>query len=161
MNSEDCRFGDRVALAGNKLPFQKGAIDGPVSMHPTLGEVVVVKWDNGNAQRVSLRSLVDEGEVLVKEAQLRAEATAKEAALKAAKTAKEAAAKAEQERLEAEWSEVEKKVAVKMKIAAKAIREAAALASAAQINLHEMYDATSDLENAMSSAGWSTSSWRC
>lgn len=95
MNSKDCYLNRRVALLGNKAPLQKGSIVGSVTIHPTLGEVVPVQWDNGNLQNITLRSLLNETETSLKEADL-APASAATGGRKATATDKKVRAKLDQ-----------------------------------------------------------------
>jgi hypothetical protein len=138
MEAKECTLKRRVALAGNTSPLQKGTIVGPVTPHPTAGEVVIVEWDNGQIQKVTLRSILTTEDAAVKEAELEA-----------------AAAK-----LEDEFSEVEKKIKEKMTKAGKLIAEAAKLAESVGQELPDM-DAAYTLQSAMDKAGWRTSSWGC
>lgn len=138
MEAKDCTLKRFVALAGQKSPLQRGHIVGPVSLHPTAGEVVIVEWDNGQIQKVTLRSILSNEEAMVRETELHA-----------------AAAK-----LEEEFSDVEKKIKEKMVKAGKLISEAAKLAETVGQELPEM-GVTGPLEAAMDRAGWRTSSWGC
>lgn len=139
MQAKDCVLNRRVALTGSKYPLQKGTIAGPVSQHPTAGEVVVVEWDNGQIQKVTLRSLLDDDESTIKEMEL----------------------ENEQLRLEEEWNETEKKIKDKISKASKLILDASKLAEESGKTLADMYSIQHELERAMDSAGWNTSSWHC
>lgn len=138
METKECKLNRRIALTGKKYPLQKGAIVGPTSVHPTAGEVVLVEWDNGLIQKVTLRSLLDEGEADEKEAELQEE----------------------QQKLEDEWEDTEKKIKAKLTAASVLIKDAATIASKAGKDLPHM-EVASVLEYAMDDAGWSTSSWHC
>jgi hypothetical protein len=138
MEAKDCTLKRHVALAGQKAPLQRGYIAGPVSLHPTAGEVVIVEWDNGQIQKVTLRSLLTTEEAMAKEVELEAAA----------------------QKLEEEFSDVEKKIKEKLAKAGKLISEAAKLAESVGQELPEM-GVTGVLESAMDRAGWRTSSWGC
>lgn len=148
LKNTDCVMGTAVALNERVLPLKRGHVAGPVTTHPTAGEVVIVEWPaNWGAntlQKVTLRSLLNEEDATKLEAELQIEADA---------------AKAKQDKLEAEFQQTAKEVSKKMKAAAKLIREASDLAGG---NLQDnFYEATRELERAMDEAGWSTSSWHC
>lgn len=138
MEAKDCTLKRHVALAGQKAPLPRGHIAGPVSVHPTAGEVVIVEWDNGQIQKVTLRSLLTTEEAMAKEVELNAAA----------------------QKLEEEFSEVELKIKEKMVKAGKLISEAAKLAESVGQELPEM-GVTGALQSAMDRAGWRTSSWGC
>jgi hypothetical protein len=140
LKNTDCTLGIVVALDQKTLPLQRGHIAGPVTTHPSAGEVVVVEWKNGTLQKVTLRSLI-----------LEEEANRIEAELQLAK-----------DKLEAEFEKTAEEVGKKLIAAAKLVREAAVIADKAGSDLTtDFYDATHELERAMDQAGWSTSSWHC
>lgn len=139
MNADSCRMGTRVALVSKTQPCHKGTVKGEVEPHKTHGHVVIVEWDHGALQKVTLRSLITEAEGKDRDAQI----------------------KAEEERLEAEWSLAEEQVKAKLQEAANALNEAAALAKKAGHDLLDMYDAAYPLMRAMDNAGWRSSSLSC
>ena len=73
----------------------------------------------------------------------------------------EAEAEAAHNKLEAEFEALSDKVQEKLEEAAKLIREAGKIASDGGESLHDMYEVTEPLINAMDFAGWNTSSWSC
>jgi len=133
----------RVALRGNSTPFQRGTVVGTTKpMTSGLGvqlPAVVVEWDNGNVQKVTARSLMNESEADAEEAKLTAE----------------------QSKMEEEFEVARAKIAAKMNESAAALREAAKLAKEAGADLQDFYDETRPLLRAMDAAGWSTSSLSC
>jgi hypothetical protein len=138
MKASQCTLKSVVALSGKVSPLKRGIIVGPVSTHPSLGEVVIVEWYDNNIQKITTRSLLTEYEAdQFDEKTLAAEA-----------------------KLESEWSAVEAKVRAKVDAAAKLIGEAGKMANEVDRVLAGM-DIGSSLENAMKSAGWNTSSWSC
>jgi hypothetical protein len=64
-------------------------------------------------------------------------------------------------KLEAEFKILKDQIVDKMKEAANAIKEAAALADTFECNLNKIDDVTDPLYRAMDSAGWRTSSFDC
>lgn len=68
MNSDQCLINRQVALVGEKAPLRRGTIVGPVTPHPTLGDVVLVAWDDGISQKLTPRSLLTSEEADDKEA---------------------------------------------------------------------------------------------
>lgn len=144
LKNTDCTMGTVVGLDTKTLPVRLGTIAGPVTTHPTAGEVVIVEWASewgaAQLQKVTLRSLIT-GE----------EANKLQVELQAAKT-----------KLEAEFQLVAKEVAKKLTAAAKLIEEAGVVATKAGRDLaSDFYQETHQLENAMERAGWNTSSWHC
>lgn len=140
MKAEQCSLDVPVALTGNTLPLQRGKIAGPVTQHPSAGEVVVVEWGNGLIQKVTVRSLLSEEEAETKEAELTAE----------------------QEKIEQEFDNMRQSVRQKMTDAAKLLDEAAAICNKHGSDLvNDMYDEVRPLLRAMDRAGWSTSSLSC
>lgn len=133
----------RVALKGNALPLQRGSVVGDARQQQSgLGvplDAVVVEWDNGVIQKITLRSLLLESEADFEETKL----------------------KKEQEKLEGEFEETRQKIAVKMNAAATALREAASLAQTSGSDLQDFYDEVRPFMRAMDDAGWSTSSLSC
>ncbi len=73
----------------------------------------------------------------------------------------EAVAQKKYARLEEEFHELEQQISDKMKEAAKLLREANKLAKKSGRNLHDMWEATSPLLNAMDASGWHSSSFDC
>lgn len=151
LKNTDCTMGAKVALDQRLLPMKRGVVAGPVTTHPTAGEVVIVEWpaDWGanTLQKVTLRSLITDAEANKVEAELQVEADK---------------LKAKQDKLNAEFEATSKEIAKKLKAAAKSITEAGNLADKAGKDLTtDFYDATRELERAMDGAGWSTSSWHC
>jgi len=138
MKASQLKLKTIVALTGKTAPLKRGVIVGPVSTHPSLGEVVVVEWYDNNIQKITTRSLLTEYEAdQFDEKTLAAEA-----------------------KLEEEWNAVEDQVRGKVNAAAKLISEAAKIATDSGHNLSEM-DCTGNLEDAMDEGGWNTSSWSC
>lgn len=151
LKNTDCTIGAKVALDQRSLPMKRGVVAGPVTTHPTAGEVVIVEWpaDWGAAtlQKVTLRSLITDEEADKIQVELQVEADK----LKAAK-----------QKLEAEFEETSKKVSKKIRDAAKLIREASSLADKHGKDLqHDFRYVAGVLEDAMGDSGWSTSSWHC
>jgi hypothetical protein len=139
MDSQNCKMGTRVALISKDQPCNKGAIKGEVESHKSHGQVVIVEWDSGSLQKVTLRSLITEAEGVAQDTRIREQ----------------------QERMEAEWAETETSVTDKLNAAAVLIHEANALASKAGKELYEMYESTGRLMGALDDAGWRTSSLSC
>jgi len=139
MDSKNCKMGTRVALLSKEQPCNKGAIKGEVESHKSHGQVIIVEWDSGTLQKVTLRSLLTETEGIAQDTRIREE----------------------QERLETEWARAETLVTEKLNAAATLIREANDLASGAGKELYEMYESTSRLMGALDDAGWRTSSLSC
>jgi hypothetical protein len=139
MNPQDCKTNTRVAMISKTQPCPKGTIKSEVEKHPSHGQVVIVEWDHGNIQKMTLRSLITEKEGLAQDARI----------------------KAEEERLETEWEKAQSQVGAKLQEAANAVNEAARLAKATGHELQEMYDATRPLMRAISNAGWNSSSMSC
>lgn len=139
MKTEQCIMDTRVFLTGTTLPLQSGKIAGPVTQHPSAGEVVVVEWSSGLMQKVTIRSLLTEPEADVKTSQMAEEAFS----------------------LEQEWQQKASTIGDKMKIAAKLIKEADQLAHKSGHELMYLYDEVHPLMKALSDAGWSTSSMIC
>jgi hypothetical protein len=131
MKSSEAYIGARVALFTPKnlmkLPLTKGNISGPVSTVAGK-EVVVVEWDSGNTQNVTLRSLMSEADFALDESRLLAE----------------------QARLLEKFDTVRTSVADKLNKAAKLILEANSLAMSASGSLVEDFSyETTSLENAL------------
>lgn len=139
MNVADCKMHTRVAMVSKEQPCHKGTVKGEVEKHPTLNHVVIVEWDHGNLQKVSLRSLITEAEGKAQDTRI----------------------KAEQERLESEWQKTEKQVAAKLQEAANAVNQAIELASKSGKELYEMYEEARPLMRALNDAGWNSSSMSC
>ena len=134
IKADECVVGSVVFHIGTIAPLKKGKIVGPLS-----NGTVIVEWEGGGLGRYTIKTLMNE--ILG--------ATESQRILN------------EKDRLEKEFAAVESAVAVKLKEAAKLIREAGSIASKAGKDIQDMYEATSDLERAMDSAGWNTSSWHC
>lgn len=143
MKKTDLTIGTRVAYkldsdeTGQDLYLTAGAVDSEPTKNGDGKLVVSVKWDdswrNPNPELVLVSDLALEKDVK-----------------------KQASA------LEKEFRSYEKLVEAKLKEAAKLIKEADKLAKKAGVEgLHQMYESTYPLENAMDAAGWNTSSWSC
>ena len=104
---------------------------------------------------------LDGGDLLVEWDEQRWGASSKMERLSPSKLMTETEAKYLINKLETEFSELEDKVAEKLDEAAKLIREAGTSATAHGETLHDMYEATGTLIEAMDDAGWNTSSWNC
>lgn len=144
MKVEECILKTRIALVTKvngryDTPNAKyGHIAGLVGLHASVGDVVIVEWDNGHVDKVAVKALVPEAQAI----------------------AELAAQKAEQAKLEAEFQKVRTLVDAKIALAANAVTEASKLAKAAKLSLLDDFE-VDDLESAMGRAGWSTSSWHC
>ena len=139
MELQNCKVGTRVAFIDKWQPCNKGVVKSKVEPYMNHGLMVIVEWDNGLLEKVNLSSLITEAEGIAQDARIREE----------------------QDRLEADWAQVESLVTEKLNAAAALINEANALASKAGKELHEMWDSTSHLMDAMDDAGWRTSSMSC
>lgn len=133
----------RVALKGTSIPLARGTVVGDArQQQSSLGvplDAVVVEWDNGVVQKITIRSLMLESEAVAEETRLARE----------------------QEKMEGEYEETRKEIAEKMNAAAMALREAATLAQTAGSELQDFYDEVRPFLRAMDDAGWSTSSLSC
>jgi hypothetical protein len=138
MDLKDCKIGTRVALLGDSYPCKKGSIKSKPEAHK-LDLVVIVEWNDGCLQKIYTKNLVTEAEGVAEDIRICKE----------------------RERLENEWQKTEATVRLKMQEAADAVDEASRLTRKAGKDLSDMYDITSPLINAISDAGWSTSSWSC
>jgi len=136
MEVKDCTHNKRVALISREQPCNKGTIKGEAEAHPSYGHAVIVEWDGGQLQKVSLRSLITEEEGKAQDARI----------------------KAEQEKLENEWAETEAKVKSKIKEATAAISQAIDLAHKAGHDLYDLRDAVYPLTNVLERVGWVASS---
>jgi len=140
LKKENCTMDLVVGLDAKTLPVKLGIIVGPVTINPTAGEMVVVEWEGGYIQKVTLRSLItgDEANKLQVELQ------------------------ATKDKLEYEFQLVAQQVAEKLEAAAKLIEEAGTIATKSDKNLtSDFYQETLQVEAAMEKAGWNTSSWYC
>jgi hypothetical protein len=146
MKVSECTLKTRVALVtmGNNrydtTSAKYGHIAGLVSLHASVGDVVIVEWDNGHIDKVAVKSLV-------------LETKAKEEI---------AAREVEKQKLEEDFEKVRLQVDAKILVASLAVAEASKIARAAKLDLQDDFaDEVSELESAMGRAGWSTSSWHC
>lgn len=137
LKPEQCVLEAIVYRAGNTAPLSKGEIAGPLVDGPTPS--VIVEWEGGQILRVGINALLSEVDGIAENQRLLDK----------------------QAKLEAEFVRVEEACKAKLAEAAKLVNEAAALASDADVDIQEMYDATRPLERAMENAGWRTSSWHC
>lgn len=133
----------RVALKGESVPLQRGTVVGAAK--PQVGSLnvpldsVIVEWDNGAVQKVTIRSLILESQVEAEEAKMMKE----------------------NEKLEEEFADLTTQIQEKLAQAAKLISESTSLAEEAGTDLQSLYDETRPLMRALDDAGWSTSSMRC
>lgn len=143
MSSHPFTRDTRVALKGESVPLQRGTVVGAAK--PTIGslnvplEAVVVEWDKGGVQKVTIRSIILETEAEAEEAKLTKE----------------------KEKLEEEFDSAANQIQEKLAKAAKLISESASLAEGAGTDLQSLYEETRPLMRALDDAGWSTSSMRC
>lgn len=138
LKPEQAVIGATVYAQGNKAPLAKGKIASPID-NTNGNNIVIVEWSDGRLDKRQIRSLLSELEGIAENHRLQDE----------------------QDRLEEEFARVEEAVKEKLTEAAKLVNEAAILANNADVDLHEMYEATGLLERAMENAGWRTSSWHC
>lgn len=138
LKPEQAVIGATVYAAGNTAPLAKGKIASPID-NTHGNNIVIVEWSDGRLDKRQLKSLLSEVDGIAENQRLQAE----------------------KDRLEAEFTKVEEACKEKLAQAAKLISEAAELASNADVDLQEMYEATRPLERAMENAGWRTSSWGC
>jgi len=134
LKPNEVALGTVVFQAGHAAPLAKGKIAGPLN-----GTVVIVEWDDGRLTKMDIKHLLSEVVGIAENQRMQDE----------------------QARLEEEFAKVKEACKEKLAEAAKLINEAAALASNADVDIQEMYDATRPLERAMENAGWRTSSWHC
>lgn len=141
MEHQDCIVGTRVALISKTQPCNKGAIKGEVETHKTHGHVVIVEWDGGALQKVTLRSLITEAEGITQDTLICEE----------------------EERFKNEWDKTLATINAKIREATTAINEAAKLASSNNESLREVlsYEETRPFKQALDNAGWSSSSMSC
>jgi len=130
MRPDQCQMDARVALHlpahRIKLPLQKGNISGAVD-----GLYVQVDWDDGNRQKITLRSLLSEEESLLVEEQL------------------------EKSALEKDGGNLQLQLKVKLNQAAQLIKEASVLASKHSKTIYlDFPDESLPLETALQEAGW-------
>ena len=138
LKPEQAVVGAVVYKAAKSAPLQRGKILAPLD-NTHGNNLVVVEWDGGQINKPQLHNLLSEADGLKENARLLEE----------------------QERLEREFEQVQSECASKLQQAARLVREASTLARSKGQDLQEMSEATYDLENAMESAGWRTSSWHC
>jgi hypothetical protein len=134
LKANEATIGTVVYQAGHAAPLARGKIAGPLN-----GTIAIIEWDNGQLAKMDIKHLHSEIVGIAENQRMQNE----------------------QERLEAEFARVEEVVKEKLAEAAKLVNEAAKLASDADTDIQEMYDATRPLERAMENAGWRTSSWHC
>lgn len=134
LKASEATLGVVVYQAGHAAPLARGKIAGPLT-----GTVAIVEWDDGRLAKMDIKHLLSEVVGIAENQRMQDE----------------------QDRLEAEFARVEEIVKDKLAEAAKLVNEAAKLASDADADIQEMYDATGPLERAMENAGWRTSSWHC
>jgi hypothetical protein len=123
-----------VYQRGNAAPLAKGKIAGPLN-----GTIAIVEWDDGRLAKMDIKYLLNEVSGIAENQRMQDEQT----------------------KLEEEFARVEEIVKDKLAEAAKLVNEAAKIASDADADIQEMYDAARPLERAMENAGWRTSSWHC
>jgi hypothetical protein len=138
MEAKDCQVGTRVALVSKTQPCLKGVIKSQVEKHKTH-DTIIVEWDGGALQKVTLRSIITEAEGKLQDKQI----------------------KDEQDRLEQEFDKVQDTIRLKIRLAAASIKEAAALANKAGTDLRDMYEDVGPLMDALDDAGWNPSSFSC
>jgi hypothetical protein len=134
LKTSEATLGVVVYQAGHAAPLAKGKIAGPLT-----GTVAIIEWDDGRLAKMDIKYLLNEVTGIAENQRMQDE----------------------QAKLEEEFARVEVAVKEKLAEAAKLINEAAALASNADADIQEMYDAARPLERAMENAGWRTSSWHC
>ena len=138
LKPEQAVIGATVYAAGNTAPLAKGKIASPID-NTHGNNIVIVEWEGGRLDKRQLKSLLSEVDGIAENQRLLDK----------------------QAQLEAEFAKVEEACKEKLAEAAKLINEAAAMASDADVDIQEMYEATRPLERAMENAGWRTSSWHC
>lgn len=138
MKASQCTMKSVVALTGKTAPLKRGIIAGPVTNHPSLGEVVVVEWYDGGLQKITTRSLITEYEADQLDAKMFAAA----------------------KKLEDEWNALEDQVRGKVNEAAKLLSAAAKIATAGGHSLSEL-DVNDNLIDAIFEGGWNSSSLSC
>src|SRR5258708_38853260 len=74
MDKQDYKMDMRVGLVSKTYPSRKGKIAGPVlelnSPRFPHGDTVIVEWDSGGLQMVTLRSLLSEADALAQDTKL-------------------------------------------------------------------------------------------
>jgi hypothetical protein len=138
LKQEQAVVGAVVYQASKQAPLKCGKIVGPFD-NSQGNKLVIVEWNDGHLNKMQLNTLLSEADGLAENKRLLDE----------------------QERLEHEFEQVQSECATKLQQAARLVREASTLARSKGQDLQEMSEATYDLENAMESAGWRTSSWHC
>lgn len=138
LKHEQATVGATVYRVAKSPSLQRGQIIAPLD-NTHGNNLVVVEWDGGHIQKMQLNLLLSEADGVAENQRLTEE----------------------KERLEREFQQVQSECATKLQQAARLVREASTLARSKGQDLQEMSDATYDLENAMESAGWRTSSWHC
>lgn len=140
MKAQDCAaVGSRVGHEHYKGAYGKGRTVAPITQRPDGVDVVVVEFDNGQLQKLEVRTLLTEAQVDEQLAHLKAEKT----------------------RIEKDFKRVSAEVKVKLNTAASLVREAQALASTIHREASNCGDASDDFQSALDDSGWYHSSAQC
>lgn len=133
-----------VAILGSETPFRRGVFLALVN--PTIA---AIKLQNGRLEQVPVASLISVDKAVTEEKKIHEE----------------------QLRLEQQYAPIYEEIAVKMRAAADALREAGKLAKqvrgtdswnrGAPVHLTELHEECRPFLDAMDAAGWSTSSLTC
>lgn len=137
MKASDCTLQARVGWINYGSTY-KGTIITPVTQRGGI-ETVVVEWDNGGVQKMDIKLLLPESELVAEANRLHQEKL----------------------RLEEEFNVVAAKVKEKADAAAALINEAQELADTVHREARFMGDACDLLQEALDSSGWYQSSQNC
>lgn len=138
MKSIDCTVKTRVGHISYGSMF-RGTVLTPVTQRPDGVEMVVVEWDNGNVQKMQVKLLMPEEDLVKEEARL----------------------KAEKLRLDEEFAILAAQVKTKADAAAALINEAQAIAKTINKEARHMGNACDLLQDALDDSGWYQSSVNC
>jgi hypothetical protein len=138
MKASDCTLQARVGWINHNYTY-KGTIITPVKREAHGADTVVVEWDGGSVQKMDIKLLIPESEVVAEANRLHEEKL----------------------RLEKEFAVVAAKVKEKADAAAALINEAQELADTVHREARYMNDACDALQDALDGAGWYQSSLNC